>query len=772
MSDFVPQTKNSRWSPDWKHPWLTALVVSVAVHAGTVVVASLTASAPRPLRAATPDPARPYTVATYAKKTADAQLKVKRIVHVANEMEELRRRAGASYEKRTGRKPPPTESPREKNAGESTPTAAGAALRPVTRPAGNAVRKDRPLAANKAMTLPVQPSPMPTHRRPVAKPLPGDASPAQVATEQARQALLQRKRKVALDRTLQEARKANAEAARTAAKKIPAKAGGPIPIDRTKVRRYDRVKLPEPPIPSGPKDRKEIAYTETEERAVKAIQAQQRALKALDRVGEILERNPARETPAGAKVAREAMAEVAKAQKEAGEAQRAVRQSLRENGATIPGYKAAQNADLRRAMRAQTKANVARKRMETSLKNGNAGKTRATLALALAAQRDAARTQENAAAKLEGGFGPPPKAPEPDPNHTHNEKCFLAGGTCSPFGRAGGRSDHRKDRETPSLEAALEAAQGAQARIDRLYDEIRALERTTASGKPPETGEARKAGNGGVPDESKVRLRGGPSAPASAVNAAEQQINAMVSRAQRLLDQAQSREGTAATGFTDRMVALASQDQGGKQADVSGYMTSEREGKTTYRNRVPGDPDYIAPPPPPVLPGGAIRAIPGRRITGADGALANWMYVDSWYVIGPFPNPARRNRDTAFPPEADVNLDAVYPGKDGRTLKWRFCQFNNAEMIPPDADEYAVYYLFTELYSDRERDAWLAVGSDDQSTLWVNQQLVWKSGSQLKGWQIGEGLRRVHLQKGYNPVLLRVENGWYALVVSLVIAPK
>jgi hypothetical protein len=256
------------------------------------------------------------------------------------------------------------------------------------------------------------------------------------------------------------------------------------------------------------------------------------------------------------------------------------------------------------------------------------------------------------------------------------------------------------------------------------------------------------------------------------VNAAEQEIEAMVSRAQRLLDQAQRREGTAATGFTDRMVMLASQEQGGRQADVSGYMTSGQEGKTTYRKRVPGDPDYIDPLPPPALPRGAIRAIPGRRITGGNAPLATWMYVDSWYVIGPFPNPARQNRDTAFPPEVDVNLDAIYPGKDGRTLEWRFCQFNSAEMIPPDSEEYAVYYLFTELYSDRERDAWLAIGSDDQSTLWVNQQLVWKSASQLKGWQIGEGLRRVHLRKGHTPVLLRVENGWRGLAVSLVIAPK
>jgi len=50
------------------------------------------------------------------------------------------------------------------------------------------------------------------------------------------------------------------------------------------------------------------------------------------------------------------------------------------------------------------------------------------------------------------------------------------------------------------------------------------------------------------------------------------------------------------------------------------------------------------------------------------GEAREWVFVDTWYTIGPFPNPHRRNLNRQFPPEIVIDLDARYPGKDGREL--------------------------------------------------------------------------------------------------------
>ena len=161
-------------------------------------------------------------------------------------------------------------------------------------------------------------------------------------------------------------------------------------------------------------------------------------------------------------------------------------------------------------------------------------------------------------------------------------------------------------------------------------------------------------------------------------------------------------------------------------------------------------------------------SLPGRKIT-RDGDPADWMFLDSWYVIGPFPNPARLNINKVFPPETIVNLDAFYEGMDGQMVHWNFIQVGTPVIRPPRLREYAIYYLYTEIYSDEPRDVWMAIGSDDQSKIWINGQMVWKSADILKGWNPDEGYRRVRLVKGINTILLRIENAWFDCAASVMV---
>lgn len=169
-----------------------------------------------------------------------------------------------------------------------------------------------------------------------------------------------------------------------------------------------------------------------------------------------------------------------------------------------------------------------------------------------------------------------------------------------------------------------------------------------------------------------------------------------------------------------------------------------------------------------------IKPWPTRKITANGPHYRDWLYVDSWYLIGPFPNPARKNLNTKFPPESVVDLDATYPGKDGNPIYWKFVQWPTPMLeIPNDIrDAPAIYYAYTELFFDQPMDLWITTGSDDKGTMWLNNVMVWNSNDNLKSWIPNEGYRKVHFVQGLNRVLYRLENAQSAAVLSLMISTK
>jgi hypothetical protein len=186
---------------------------------------------------------------------------------------------------------------------------------------------------------------------------------------------------------------------------------------------------------------------------------------------------------------------------------------------------------------------------------------------------------------------------------------------------------------------------------------------------------------------------------------------------------------------------------------------------------------------------GIVVPSPGRRVASR-GESPNWMFVDSWYILGPFDNIGRRNIEKKFPPETVIDLNATYPGKNGVPICWEFQQsgrpnvmpllagYNAAQRNPAlDAEanyrnnlEYIIYYAYTELWFEEACDLWVAIASDDFSKVWIEDQLVWTSGKKLKPWRLNEGLRKVRFTQGVNRILYRVENGNNRTEFSLVIS--
>ena len=175
------------------------------------------------------------------------------------------------------------------------------------------------------------------------------------------------------------------------------------------------------------------------------------------------------------------------------------------------------------------------------------------------------------------------------------------------------------------------------------------------------------------------------------------------------------------------------------------------------------------------------------RIVGPGGTYANRVWVNRWYLIGPFDgrHGAGLFANYRHPPEQGVVLDAAYRGKGGRLVKWDYVDMARYPLIPPVPAEDAVYYGYTELMIDADQDLMIWVGADDDAQLWLNDRLVWKGGdvakdsffgqfyltknTYVRDYNLSEGKRTVHFRKGRNKLFFKLSNGPTRLFFSLVL---
>ena len=246
----------------------------------------------------------------------------------------------------------------------------------------------------------------------------------------------------------------------------------------------------------------------------------------------------------------------------------------------------------------------------------------------------------------------------------------------------------------------------------------------------------------------------------------------------------------ALAGLAMQIERAAAEDRGARAKDLRGVQMGGRmqtgagQKDEDYRRVAGRAGEYVGQPTSrgeagtgsDLLPGNVIAVDPTSRAMPG-----GWMYLESWWIIGPFPNPDRVNITRKFPPESVIDLDAAYEGAGG-LVQWQFKQARSpfpsdrpnrhrSEVVPPNRREFAIWYGYTLLRVDRECDVWLAAGSDDRSDVWVNGMKVWASGNNRKVWTIDEGFRRIHLNKGANTVLVRLENGPGPTSFSVCVSP-
>lgn len=160
------------------------------------------------------------------------------------------------------------------------------------------------------------------------------------------------------------------------------------------------------------------------------------------------------------------------------------------------------------------------------------------------------------------------------------------------------------------------------------------------------------------------------------------------------------------------------------------------------------------------------------RYVGPRGSANQNIFVDKWYVLGPFENRFRSNLDASFMPESVIDLENPVIGKDDKEISWEYWRMPKVRIEPSWAPRGAVYYGWTEVYVEEEGGYWMSMGSDDYGKLWVNGELVWKSDTRPKSFKASEHTAEFQLKRGINELLMRCENNGGTMGWALIIHNK
>lgn len=174
-------------------------------------------------------------------------------------------------------------------------------------------------------------------------------------------------------------------------------------------------------------------------------------------------------------------------------------------------------------------------------------------------------------------------------------------------------------------------------------------------------------------------------------------------------------------------------------------------------------------------------SLSGGYFVGIDGIklIPKRMFVPEWNVIGPFPN--KRNpdntyvgMDSIFPPEISISKNQVYPGLNGKPVRWTVLNTPEDGFVSFDkmirSSQPAIFYALTYIYSPEAMTTTLMVGSDDAMKIYYNHNKVYtqKGGRTVEPDQ---GRSFIRINKGWNKLLLKIENrtgkaGFYARILD------
>jgi hypothetical protein len=160
---------------------------------------------------------------------------------------------------------------------------------------------------------------------------------------------------------------------------------------------------------------------------------------------------------------------------------------------------------------------------------------------------------------------------------------------------------------------------------------------------------------------------------------------------------------------------------------------------------------------------------------------ANWTddqgFINSWIIVGPFPNPGTRPDCNGFNVDYLKNYGSelnIVPTNgmeikkdDGTVVKWEqykatatdisFFDVPHLKLEPQQTN--VLCYAACWLDCDADKDVELRIGSDDGYKLWVNHKLIAEENV-YRAMEMDQETWKVKLNKGKNLILLKVTQDW------------
>ncbi|MBI5802099.1 MAG: hypothetical protein HZA92_15420 [Verrucomicrobia bacterium] len=135
-------------------------------------------------------------------------------------------------------------------------------------------------------------------------------------------------------------------------------------------------------------------------------------------------------------------------------------------------------------------------------------------------------------------------------------------------------------------------------------------------------------------------------------------------------------------------------------------------------------------------------------------------FLTHWKLIGSFDNAKLVGFDTAYPPEKELNLAAIYDGKLEKARWVDVATANDYGMVDfnkPFGDLKGVTgYAFTEFNAAAARPAELRLGCKNGWKVWFNGKLLFGRDEYHRGARIDQYRLPVELKAGRNTILVKV----------------
>jgi len=152
---------------------------------------------------------------------------------------------------------------------------------------------------------------------------------------------------------------------------------------------------------------------------------------------------------------------------------------------------------------------------------------------------------------------------------------------------------------------------------------------------------------------------------------------------------------------------------------------------------------------------------------------AKIAFIKDWHIIGPFPNKNNTGWEAEYPPEKEIDFHESYKGKGDKKVKWRLVR-SQANRVGLDRlypfEEQAIAYAVSFVYAPAQRNAFIALGSDDGVAAWVNGERIGADNA-LRSANAFQDAFPIILKKGWNTIMLKITQnagdwGFYCSIVD------